>query len=48
MCLGTRIVFTVSGTAGRFGIVPLVIAIGSGLGILGVTTVICDLLVVYV
>ena len=42
---GVRIIFVVSGTAGRFSIVPLLLALGSGLGLLSVATVIGDLLI---
>ncbi|EDQ92249.1 uncharacterized protein MONBRDRAFT_31366 [Monosiga brevicollis MX1] len=42
---GLRFVFVVSGTAGRFSMVPLLVALGSGLGLLGLATVIADLLV---
>eukprot|EP00730_Choanoeca_flexa_P002508 TRINITY_DN11075_c0_g1_i4.p2 TRINITY_DN11075_c0_g1~~TRINITY_DN11075_c0_g1_i4.p2 ORF type:complete len:445 (+),score=92.90 TRINITY_DN11075_c0_g1_i4:2855-4189(+) len=42
---GLRFVFVVSGDAGRFNMVPLLVAFGSGLGLLGLATVIADLLV---
>jgi hypothetical protein len=39
---GVRVVFDISGKAGRFGIVPLLLAIGSGIGLLSISTLICD------
>eukprot|EP00045_Choanoeca_perplexa_P015391 m.192992 g.192992 ORF g.192992 m.192992 type:complete len:448 (-) comp16971_c0_seq4:56-1399(-) len=42
---GLRFVFVVSGDAGRFSLVPLLVAFGSGLGLLGLATVIADMLV---
>eukprot|EP00053_Salpingoeca_punica_P014659 m.133512 g.133512 ORF g.133512 m.133512 type:complete len:401 (+) comp16513_c0_seq1:195-1397(+) len=42
---GTRLVFVVSGHAGKFSIVPLLISLGSGLGLLSVATIIADLAV---
>jgi hypothetical protein len=38
----------VSGKAGKFSIVPLLLNIGSGIALLGIATVICDVLVTYV
>ena len=40
--------FVTSGTAGRFSVVPLLLSLGSGLGLLGVATILADFLVVYV
>jgi hypothetical protein len=34
--------------AGKFSIVPLLLNIGSGIALLGIATVICDVLVTYV
>lgn len=42
---GLRFIFVVSGTAGRFSFIPLLVAFGSGLGLLGLATVLADLLV---
>jgi len=44
---GLRFVFLVTGRAGRFNIIPLVINIGSGLALLGVATIICDFFTLY-
>ena len=40
--------FVTSGTAGQFSIVPLLLSLGSGLGLLGVATILADFLVIYV
>ncbi|GAB6030030.1 hypothetical protein CHUAL_005717 [Chamberlinius hualienensis] len=45
---GIRFVVLVEGRAGRFNIVPLMLNIGSGLALLGLSTVICDIIVLYV
>ncbi|XP_065830397.1 P2X purinoceptor 4-like [Oscarella lobularis] len=45
---GIRFQILVSGTAGRFSVVPLFLNIGSGIALLGISTVLCDLLVLYV
>ncbi|CAG2105829.1 unnamed protein product [Medioppia subpectinata] len=44
---GIRFVLLVSGSAGKFNFIPLVIKIGSGLGLLAITTIICDIVVLY-
>ncbi|TRY99312.1 hypothetical protein DNTS_004000 [Danionella cerebrum] len=44
---GVRIDITVHGLAGKFDIIPTLTAIGSGVGIFGVATVVCDLLLLY-
>ncbi|XP_051521647.1 P2X purinoceptor 1-like isoform X2 [Myxocyprinus asiaticus] len=44
---GIRIDIIVHGRAGKFDIIPTLTAIGSGVGIFGVATVICDLLLLY-
>ncbi|RUS81419.1 hypothetical protein EGW08_010803 [Elysia chlorotica] len=44
---GVRFLVTVQGTAGKFSIVPLLLNIGSGLALLGVATIICDIVVLY-
>ncbi|XP_048043820.1 P2X purinoceptor 1 isoform X1 [Megalobrama amblycephala] len=44
---GVRIDIIVHGRAGKFDIIPTLTAIGSGVGIFGVATVVCDLLLLY-
>ncbi|XP_052411864.1 P2X purinoceptor 1-like isoform X2 [Carassius gibelio] len=44
---GVRIDIIVNGRAGKFDIIPTLTAIGSGVGIFGVATVVCDLLLLY-
>ncbi|XP_054168139.1 P2X purinoceptor 4-like [Oppia nitens] len=44
---GIRFVLLVSGSAGKFNFIPLVIKLGSGLGLLAITTIICDIVVLY-
>ncbi|XP_051959535.1 P2X purinoceptor 1-like isoform X2 [Xyrauchen texanus] len=44
---GIRIDIVVHGRAGQFDIIPTLTAIGSGVGIFGVATVLCDLLLLY-
>ncbi|XP_043095820.1 P2X purinoceptor 1 isoform X3 [Puntigrus tetrazona] len=44
---GVRIDIIVHGRAGKFDIIPTFTAIGSGVGIFGVATVVCDLLLLY-
>jgi len=39
---GIRFFFNVFGQAGRFSFVPLMVAIGSGVGLLSVATLVCD------
>jgi P2X purinoceptor 4 len=45
---GIRVLFSVSGQAGRFSIVVLTTTMGAGLALLGVSTLICDFLLSYV
>ncbi|XP_012942306.1 purinergic ATP P2X4 receptor subunit 1 isoform X1 [Aplysia californica] len=45
---GVRFLVTVQGKAGKFSIVPLLLNIGSGMALLGVATIICDIMVLYV
>jgi len=40
---GIRVVFYIYGFAGRFAMLPLMVQIGSGLGLLGIATFVCDL-----
>ncbi|XP_042612172.1 P2X purinoceptor 1-like isoform X1 [Cyprinus carpio] len=44
---GVRIDIIVHGRAGKFDIIPTLTAIGSGVGIFGVATVVCDMLLLY-
>lgn len=44
---GIRFVVLVQGRGGKFNIVPLLLNVGSGLALLGLTTVICDIIVLY-
>ncbi|XP_069135019.1 P2X purinoceptor 4-like isoform X2 [Argopecten irradians] len=45
---GIKYIVTVIGQAGKFNVVPLLLNIGSGLGLLAVATILCDLVVLYV
>ncbi|GFS12706.1 p2X purinoceptor [Elysia marginata] len=45
---GVRFLVTVQGTAGKFSVVPLLLNVGSGLALLSVATIICDIVVLYV
>ncbi|WAR03948.1 P2RX4-like protein [Mya arenaria] len=45
---GIKFILTLQGRAGKFSIVPLVLNIGSGLALLSVATIICDIVVLYV
>eukprot|EP00049_Salpingoeca_infusionum_P019295 m.361227 g.361227 ORF g.361227 m.361227 type:complete len:431 (+) comp19430_c0_seq1:93-1385(+) len=42
---GLRFIFVISGTAGKFDFVPLLVTFGSGLGLLGLATLCADLIV---
>ncbi|CAH1232931.1 P2RX4 [Branchiostoma lanceolatum] len=44
---GIRFDVVVSGKAGKFNIIPLTMNIGSGLALLGVATILCDIVVLY-
>lgn len=44
---GIRFDIVVFGKAGKFDIIPTMINIGSGLALLGVATVLCDIIVLY-
>ncbi|CAG5135767.1 unnamed protein product [Candidula unifasciata] len=44
---GIRFLVTVQGQAGQFRIVPLLLNIGSGMALLGIATVLCDFVVLY-
>ncbi|XP_032239188.2 P2X purinoceptor 4 isoform X2 [Nematostella vectensis] len=45
---GIRFVVTVYGKGGKFSVIPLFLNIGSGLALLGIATVLCDVFVLYV
>ncbi|XP_033748949.1 P2X purinoceptor 4-like isoform X2 [Pecten maximus] len=45
---GIKYIITVIGQAGKFNVVPLLLNIGSGLGLLAVATILCDIVVLYV
>ncbi|KAL5017512.1 hypothetical protein ScPMuIL_007101 [Solemya velum] len=45
---GIKFIITVQGQAGKFSVVPLLLNIGSGLALLSVATIICDIVVLYV
>lgn len=45
---GIRYVVMVYGQGGQFSIVPLLVNLGSGLALLGIATVLCDIVVLYV
>ncbi|BFZ05471.1 hypothetical protein BsWGS_08509 [Bradybaena similaris] len=44
---GIHFLIEVRGQAGKFGIVPLLLNIGSGLALLGIATILCDIIVLY-
>ncbi|XP_053376258.1 P2X purinoceptor 4-like isoform X1 [Mercenaria mercenaria] len=45
---GIKFIVTLQGKAGKFSVVPLIINIGSGLAILSVATILCDIMVLYI
>lgn len=45
---GIRFVVMVYGQGGKFSVVPLFVNLGSGLALLGIATVLCDVVVLYV
>ncbi|KAL4223867.1 Receptor for ATP that acts as a ligand-gated ion channel [Mactra antiquata] len=45
---GIKFILTVQGTGGKFNVMPLALNIGSGLAILSVATILCDIIVLYV
>ncbi|EDO41363.1 predicted protein [Nematostella vectensis] len=45
---GIRFVVTVTGQGGKFNVVPLFLNLGSGLALLSIATVLCDVVVLYV
>jgi P2X purinoceptor 4 len=44
---GIKLLIDVNGVAGKFNVVPLLLNVGSGLALMGLATVICDLAVLY-
>ncbi|KGL77547.1 P2X purinoceptor 6, partial [Tinamus guttatus] len=44
---GIRFDISVHGEAGKFGIVPLAVSLGTGVALLGAVTVVCDLVLLY-
>ncbi|XP_046564647.1 P2X purinoceptor 4-like isoform X2 [Haliotis rubra] len=44
---GIRFILTVQGRAGKFNVVPLLLNIGSGLALLSIATIVCDVVVLY-
>ncbi|KAI0212138.1 P2X purinoceptor 4 [Lamellibrachia satsuma] len=44
---GILFVLKVAGEAGKFSVVPLLLNVGSGLGLLAIATVLCDIVVLY-
>ncbi|ESP00966.1 hypothetical protein LOTGIDRAFT_207736 [Lottia gigantea] len=44
---GIRFIVTVEGRAGKFNVVPLILNVGSGIALLSVATIICDIVVLY-
>jgi P2X purinoceptor 4 len=45
---GIRFLMKLTGKAGKFNIVPLLLNVGSGIGLLAIASVICDIMVLYV
>jgi len=45
---GIRTIYVINGTGAKFDIVPLILNLASGLALLGVATVICDFLALYI
>lgn len=44
---GLRFIITVDGTAGKFNLIPLMLSIGAGLGLLSLATIAADIVLVY-
>lgn len=44
---GIRFIVRVTGKAGKFSIIPLLLNIGSGVGLLAIATVVCDVITLY-
>lgn len=45
---GIRFIIRVTGRAGKFSVIPLLLNIGSGIGLLAIATVVCDIITLYV
>ena len=45
---GVKYILSVTGQAGKFNLVPLLTNIGSGMALLGIATILCDIVVLYV
>ena len=45
---GIRFLITVTGIAGKFNVVPTLLTVGSGLGLLSVATIVADIALLYV
>ncbi|GAB6019846.1 hypothetical protein CHUAL_001386 [Chamberlinius hualienensis] len=45
---GIRFMIEVRGRGGKFNIVPLLLNVGSGLALLGLSTIICDIIILYI
>lgn len=43
---GLRFIITVNGTAGKFSLIPLMMSVGAGLGLLGLATIAADIVLV--
>ncbi|XP_052073580.1 P2X purinoceptor 4-like isoform X2 [Mytilus californianus] len=44
---GIKFILSVTGEAGKFNLEPFLINVGSGIGLLGIATVLCDIVVLY-
>jgi len=45
--LGIRIIFNLYGTAGKFNVIPLLLTLGAGVGLLSISTLVCDFILQY-
>lgn len=45
---GIKFILMIQGRGGKFSIVPLLLNVGSGLGLLAVATILCDIVVLYI
>jgi P2X purinoceptor 4 len=45
---GIRFQVFVQGRAGKFNFIPLLLNVGSGFGLMAITTIICDIVVLYI
>lgn len=44
---GLRFIITVNGKAGKFNLIPLMLSVGAGLGLLSLATIAADIVLVY-